>query len=310
MDISVIIPVKNGEKYLRECLDSVFNQTFTGEYEVIVEIDPSEDKTVEIVNEYKELHQNLLVDLQNGLGVQGCRNEGIKRAKGKYVCFLDADDYYQKDYLKIMYEEIEKGYDVVNCAFKLKTDRKIRKTIFAKNRELDSLQACRYLLKDTFLRSFYWSKIFKKDLFKNGVPTIRTKGAIFEDVASVYYLLMHAQKVKSIKQYLYFYRVHDSSLTQTIKKERFAYHLKVFCYIRYLCDNNENVGYLRGFLKNILRCKLSLIYDASVTKKELGHSACKHMKLHKTILKDLKKKEKLDIAKYPEIEHFIKEEIN
>ena len=102
MEISVIIPVRNGEKYLRECLDSVFAQSFDKEYEVIVGVDPSEDKTISILEEYAKKHPNLTYENRRGLGVAINRFDSLKKAKGKYVCFLDADDYYHKDFLKAL----------------------------------------------------------------------------------------------------------------------------------------------------------------------------------------------------------------
>lgn len=310
MEISVIIPVKNGEQYIRQCLDSVFEQSFKGDYEVILGIDPSEDKTFEIAKEYQKNHPNLIVEARQGKGVQFNRMDSIKKAKGKYLCFLDGDDYYSKDYLRIMYEEIEKGFDVVNCSFKIDKDGKLSKNIFTKNVELDSVGACKALLKDSYMRSFLWSKIFKRELFENKLPVFNAKDALFEDTMLVYFLFMHAQKVKCIKAPLYVYRNNSSSVTKSPQKNRFEYHLYAFSYIRYLCDLSENNGYLQGYLKTFSRSKLSLWFDGHVSKKALGNGGLKELKKHKQILKDLKKKEKLDFAKYPVIQKFIEDSIN
>ena len=310
MDISVIIPVKNGEKYIRECLDSVFNQSFKGSYEVILGVDPSEDNTLEIAQEYQKDHPNLIVESRRGKGVQFNRVDSIKKAKGKYLCFLDGDDYYSKDYLKIMFEEIEKGFDVVNCSFKVDKNGRLTKNIFSKNIELNSVSACKALLKDSYMRSFLWSKIFKRELFDNKFPIFDVKDALFEDTMLVYYLFMHAKKVKCIKAPLYVYRNNSSSVTKSPQKNRFEYHLYAFSYIRYLCDLAENNGYLRGYLKTFNRSKLSLWFDGHVSKKVLGNGGLKELKKHKAILKDLKRKEKLDFAKYPVINDFIQNLVN
>jgi len=310
MDISVIIPVKNGEKYLKECLDSVFSQTFKGSYEVIVGVDPSLDKTLEIAKSYQKDHPNLLVEEREGKGVQLNRMASIKKAKGKYICFLDGDDYYSPTFLEEMYEEISRGYDVINCSFKVDTNSKLKKNMFTKEIELDSLGACSALLKDTYMRSFLWSKIFKRELFDLHLPSFKASDAMFEDTMLVYYLYMNAKKVKSIKKPLYIYRNNSSSVTKGEKKERFTYHLYVFSFIRYLCDLNENKGYLRGFLKNFKRSKLSLWFDAHVSKHALGNGGIKELKKHKLILKDLHKKEKMDMSRYPDIDAFIKESLS
>lgn len=310
MDISVIIPVKNEEKHIKRCLDSVFNQSFEGSYEVIVGVDPSEDKSLEIAKEYMKDHPNLIVEARQGKGVHFNRMDSIAKAKGKYICFLDADDYYSKDYLKIMYEEIEKGYDVVNCSFKVDKNNKIRKNPFVKNIEHDSIGACKALLKDTYIRGFLWSKIFKRELFDQKLPIIKASDALFEDIVLVYYIFMHCQKVKSIKTPLYFYCNTASSTTKTAKKYRFEYHLNAFSIIRYLCDLEANKGYLRGFLKTFIRTWSSLWFDGQVSRIVLGHGGLKELRLHKNIIKDLKKKEKLDFAKYPAIKKVILETLN
>lgn len=310
MDISVIIPVKNGEKYIRQCLDSVFNQSFKGSYEVILGVDPSTDNTLEIAKEYQKDHPNLIVESRQGKGVQFNRVDSIKKAKGKYLCFLDGDDYYSKDYLKIMFEEIEKGFDVVNCSFKVDKNGRLTKNIFTKNVELDSVGACKALLKDSYMRSFLWSKIFKRELFDNKFPIFDVKDALFEDTMLVYYLFMRAKKIKCIKAPLYVYRNNSSSVTKSPQKNRFKYHLYAFSYIRYLCDLAENDGYLQGYLKTFKRSKLSLWFDGHVSKKVLGNGGLKELRKHKIIFKDLKRKEKLDFAKYPDIEQFINDLIN
>ena len=306
MEISVIIPVKNGEAYLRQCLESVFSQTFKGEYEVILGIDPSEDKTAQIAEEFKKDHPNLIVENRENKGVQSNRMASLKIAKGKYVTFLDADDYYHKDYLKIMYEEIEKGYDVVNCSFYIDKNGKISKNSFTKECELDSVNGCHALLKDSYMRGFFWTKIYKKELFDLKLPILEGKKVLFEDTIINYFIYMHANKIKSIVTPLYYYRNNPVSITKGGFIDRYISHLFAFSYIRYLCDNNDNKGYLKGFLNTLGRSKLSLSYDKFSTRKILDEAHKKQIKDHKALLKDLSKKEKLDIAKYPDLNKYLK----
>ena len=307
MDISVIIPVKNGEKYLKRCLNSVFLQTFKGSYEVIVGVDPSIDRSLEIAREYQLSHPNLIVEEREGKGVQYNRMASIKRAQGKYLCFLDADDYYSKEYLEVMFNEIEKGYDVVNCSFKVDTNGKLSKNLFTKKKDFDTYGACKALLRDTYMRSFLWSKIFKRELFDNKLPIFKASDAMFEDTMTVFAIFMKINKVRSIRKPLYIYHNNMQSVTKNEKKERFSYHLLVFAYVRYLCDISEDKRYLKGFLRNFSRTRLSLWFDGHVSRHILGNGGRKELKKHKRILKDLKRKEKLDIEKYPIIKHFVEE---
>ncbi len=301
MEISIIIPVKNGERYLRQCLDSVFEQSFDKDYEVIVGVDPSEDKTLEILDEYKKKHSNLVVENRRGLGVAVNRFDSLKIAKGKYICFLDADDYYHKDFLKVMYEEVNKGYDIVNSSFFIDRDGKIKKNGFVKAKEMNSVEACNAILKDSYFRSFLWNKIFRKELFDNDkCPRNWPKGHIFEDLGIVYFLAMHSKKVKSIKTPLYFYRDNRESLTKVENKDRFKMHLNVFAYVRHLTDENKNKLYLKGYRRYFFRSKMSLWYDGYSTRHVLGHGGLKELKLHKAELKALKNKNPLHHSGFEE----------
>ncbi|MBR6412138.1 MAG: glycosyltransferase family 2 protein [Alphaproteobacteria bacterium] len=91
--VSVIIPVYNVEKYLRECLDSVVNQTLK-EIEIILIDDGSTDSSLDICREYAEKDSRIQVYTQENRGAGAARNRGIRIAKGEYVAFIDADDFY------------------------------------------------------------------------------------------------------------------------------------------------------------------------------------------------------------------------
>lgn len=93
MDISIIIPVYNAEQYLRECLDSALAQTVK-EKEIICVNDGSTDDSALILQEYQEKYKQILVLQQENGGAGKARNAGLEIAKGEFVCFLDADDYY------------------------------------------------------------------------------------------------------------------------------------------------------------------------------------------------------------------------
>ena len=84
---SIIIPVYDVEKYIKKCLDSVFNQTYNN-YEVIVVNDGTKDNSMEIVKNY-----NVITINQKNQGLSMARNNGVKKAKGEYLLFLDSDDY-------------------------------------------------------------------------------------------------------------------------------------------------------------------------------------------------------------------------
>ena len=109
---SVIIPVYNVEKYIKKCLDSVFNQTFK-DFEVIVINDGTPDKSMDIVKQY-----DVKVIEQKNQGQSAARNNGIKKAKGDYLIFLDSDDYWEKELLSEINKSLKNKPDVVRFQMK------------------------------------------------------------------------------------------------------------------------------------------------------------------------------------------------
>ena len=103
--ISIIIPVYNAENYLRECLDSIINQTLK-EIEVICIEDGSSDSSVTILYDYQHRDERITIINQLNSGSGNARNKGIERAKGEFIAFMDSDDYYTtKNTLAKMYNK-------------------------------------------------------------------------------------------------------------------------------------------------------------------------------------------------------------
>ena len=115
--VSVIIPVYNVEKYLRECLDSVVNQTLK-DIEIICINDGSPDNSLAILEEYAKKDSRIIVISQENSGVSTARNVGIDLAKGDYLYFIDADDYAEPDLLELSYQKaLSTQCDIVNFGF-------------------------------------------------------------------------------------------------------------------------------------------------------------------------------------------------
>ncbi len=103
VDISVLIPVYNVEKYLPRCLDTVLDQTFKGEYEVICVNDGSTDSSGQILNSYAEKFDKIKIVNQPNGGLSVARNTGLELAKGKYTMFVDSDDFIAQNALEGLY---------------------------------------------------------------------------------------------------------------------------------------------------------------------------------------------------------------
>lgn len=115
--ISVIVPVYNAEKFIDKCIESVINQTYK-EIELILVNDGSKDNSLKILQKYEKQYPKMIkVFNQTNKGVGAARNLGIKHVSGKYIFFLDSDDWIELDYLVKLYEDISKN-DIVISGFK------------------------------------------------------------------------------------------------------------------------------------------------------------------------------------------------
>ena len=107
VEISIVIPIYNVEKWIDKCLQSVERQTFTN-YEVIIVNDGTEDNSDKIAQRYCDKYDNWKIINTPNQGLSKARNEGLKCVNGKYIYFLDSDDYIEDDCLQLLYELAEK----------------------------------------------------------------------------------------------------------------------------------------------------------------------------------------------------------
>ena len=118
--LSIIIPVHNGSSCISYCLDSIWNQGINdNEYEVICVNDCSSDNTVEVISSIQQVHPNLrLLSNTENMRAGGSRNYGVKEAKGEYILFIDADDYFHPDSLHLVMQYQKKNrLDILVCDF-------------------------------------------------------------------------------------------------------------------------------------------------------------------------------------------------
>ncbi len=106
-EISIIVPVYKVEPYLRKCVDSILAQTFT-DFEVILVDDGSPDNSGKICDEYASKDSRVRVIHKENGGLSSARNAGIDVARGKYLGFVDSDDYIEKDMYELLYDNIVK----------------------------------------------------------------------------------------------------------------------------------------------------------------------------------------------------------
>ena len=124
--VSVIIPVYNAYDYLRPAIDSILDQTLT-ELEVICIDDGSTDNSLEILKEYQERDPRVRIVTETNAGPGIARNNGIKRARGEYLAFLDADDFYEPTFLEELYTvAVRDSLDIAIARYDIYNDRRAR----------------------------------------------------------------------------------------------------------------------------------------------------------------------------------------
>lgn len=233
-DISIIVPIYNAEKYLEKCIDSLVNQT-KREIEIILINDGSTDSSEEIIKSYKDKRIKYYKNPNQGIGKT--RNFGISKATGKYLMFVDSDDYISLDACEKLYNYAKKNnLDLVVCDFyKVYDDGRIDKEKL-KSFKNTKLKDNKNLLLDINLAP--WNKLYKKELLtKNNISFV--ENLKYEDAPFVIAALDKADKIGKLDQYINYYAIHQSSET-TIRDERVFDIIKIVDMIRKYFFTNHN----------------------------------------------------------------------
>ena len=222
-EISVIVPVYNVQKYLRKCLNSLVKQTFK-DIEIIAVNDGSTDDSEEILKEYAEKYDNFSYYNKENGGLSDARNFGLKHANGRYVAFVDSDDYVDRTMYEKMYNKaLENNYDYVECDFYW---------VYQNKNRLD--RGIRYKNKNEMLlygRVVAWNKLIKKDVITELFP----KGLYFEDIEFFYKLIPNINDFAFVDEPLVYYvqRENSQSKEQSYKTAQiFNIFDNVFDYYR------------------------------------------------------------------------------
>lgn len=261
--VSVIIPVRNSEKYLSSCLFSVVSQDFSLPYEVLIINNGSTDNSREIIEKYAKKYKFVRQIITDGLSVGFARKRGIDEARGQYICFLDSDDMYKLSFLKKMYETITQNEaDIINCSYvKIKANGRISRNILARKRVLNRIQGVRTLLRDFNIRGYMPMKMYRADLIKSTKLPVSSRLIMFEDFLINFALYCKANKSVTITEPLYFYRRTNESATTNLSSNRTDLHLKCFAAVRYLAEQTGDKLIIEEFFKRGFRYWLSIFAD-------------------------------------------------
>lgn len=217
--ISVIVPCYNVEKYLRECVNSILAQTYEN-LEIILVDDGSKDSTGEIINGYVKEYRNIKGIMKLNGGLSSARNDGIDKAKGEYIAFVDSDDWLDESYIEDLYKCLVKyNAKVAVCGYTMEDEKK-REIIFKQEKLVSSVKVCKVLgdiyHSENVLYTVAWNKLYHRSIFKK----IRfAKGRIHEDVFAAHRVIQQVDNVAVCNRTLYHYRIRQDSITAKENKQ-------------------------------------------------------------------------------------------
>ena len=210
--ISVVIPVYNAEMYLRECLDSVVNQTLY-DIEIICVNDGSTDNSQHILEEYSNKDSRIKIINQENQGAGAARNKGLETAAGEYISFLDSDDFFDLRMLEKLYDRaMETNADITVCEFynynhlnkKTISGCSLRKECTTPYKEIFSYKDYPQAILDTVLPE-PWNKLFRTDFLRQCGIKFQNQ-PYFNNVLFCTLVLAYAKSITSIPDRLVYYR--------------------------------------------------------------------------------------------------------
>lgn len=273
--ISVVVPIYNVEEQLPTCIESLIAQTYTN-IEILLVNDGSKDNCYKICGEYEKKDKRIkVINKENG-GLSDARNKGIESANGSYICFIDADDYIEKNFIQELYNMcIFNNVSIAQCTFNFCIDGKREDNI----KEIKYITISSREMLDNTYKKYHpnnisaCNKLFKIELFDD----IRFPvGKIHEDEFTVYKLIYKASQAAITNQKLYNYVKREGSITQT------SFNIKRLNYLEALEERME------FFEKN----KEKDLYNKTLEKYSeniiiMYHKCKKNIKNSKDIQKDL-----------------------
>lgn len=285
--ITVVVPVYNVEKYLGKCLNSLINQTYKN-IEIILIDDGSTDNSGKICDQYKKKDSRIrVIHKQNG-GLSDARNQGIEVAKGKYITFVDSDDYVELDYIEYLYNLIKKhNVNISFCKYIVHYEKKKKNIkIDSKERRCTKIDA---LMEILYAKDFEVSACGKMYLLKHFENVRYPKGKLFEDNDTTYKLIDQNEFVALGFASKYHYIMRNDSITKKEFTEKQLYLIKA---TDNMCDDLSKYKELKNAITR-KRCiarisTLNRMIQSTNRNHEMENSLRKDILKYKSILKDKK----------------------
>lgn len=226
MEITIAIPVYNTEHYIEKCLLSALAQDFSLSFEILVIEDKSEDQSLSIIREISQKHPRghliRLIELEQHLSIGQVRNIAIEQTKGKYLFFLDADDYITTNTLSHLYAlSLRDSSDVVvGSTYEIKNLRE-QPRYTLRDITIRHESAGVYMgTKDIFMNIEVWNKLFRTDFLRSS--KIKCVHPIFEDSIFDFCVRAESTVITLSSQLTYFYVIRKDSIMSSITDKKIS----------------------------------------------------------------------------------------
>ena len=214
---SIIVPVYNAEKYIKNCLDSIINQTYVF-YEVIMVADGCEDSSVEICREYVRKDDRFRLYLKSNGGSGSARNFGLKFVSGEYVCFVDSDDVIENNLLESVYNRIKaENADIYIYNYKIVKEcglsvfcPEMKDGVFLYGSSEEKFQLLMNLLYFEYAFSV-WNKVYRTQVIREYGVLFPENVRVGEDLNFNMKYFLHCNRISVSNQKLYYYHVRKNS---------------------------------------------------------------------------------------------------
>jgi glycosyltransferase involved in cell wall biosynthesis len=216
IEISIVIPFYNVEKYIAECLESVYAQNIPEcKYEVVCVNDCSPDKSRNIILEYQKKHDNLiLIEHETNKKLGAARNTGLKASKGKYIWFIDSDDFIKANIFGELLENLESNnLDILQVNSLRVQNNGFSEPYPVHALETNVVSGFEHIEKSGFwnLLNTTWSKIFNRSFLITN-QLFFPEGIFFEDNAHSLESMILCNRFKQVDKYYYHYRYNSDSI--------------------------------------------------------------------------------------------------
>lgn len=275
MTISIIIPVYNASRYLRKCIDSILSQSFK-DFELILINDGSTDESLAICKDYEKRDNRITVISQTNRGVSAARNKGLDIAKGEWITFADADDYFLDDALFTLYERtMQTGTHLVLAnAMKLK-NRKLSELHKLKNEVLpNAIISIKHFA--------LWGYLFNADIIRKYKLRFIEGLAYSEDRLFIYQMARYCKTIAFCNKPIYVYRINDTSACSSQNGVRKAcHHIDAAFYLDQFAQTYQKAdkpvyNYLHRQSRHLVNLGLYLFIDTGFTLKNMAKIKAKY----------------------------------